>query len=171
MTLVLCSRSRFRRTVIDLIKWAKTRLRRGTNHAIQELLRACLAAAETTRVQLETHLHERGVTIECFEADHRWLAEHEQDEREGKEHISKEREGENTKADQDVRTLCSELSILKEDYMSLRKPRSSPPTSAVDSLSAELHASHDAAAAQRRGPALTIGPQFSGDSGGGPRMA
>ncbi|KAH8990361.1 hypothetical protein EDB92DRAFT_792340 [Lactarius akahatsu] len=126
MTLILCSRSRFRRTVINLIRLAKTRLRCSTvtflnvihlspspetpvfvcvfcslipiqkrNKSRDSGVAECVSRRR--RVQLETHLHERGATIERFEADHRWLAEHEQDEREGKKHISKEREGENTR--------------------------------------------------------------------------
>jgi len=51
-----------------------------------------LAAAETTRLELETRLRERDTTIERLEADRRWLAEREQEEREEKERLSKERE-------------------------------------------------------------------------------
>jgi mitotic spindle assembly checkpoint protein MAD1 len=53
-----------------------------------------LAAAETTRLELETRLRERETTIERLEADRRWLAEREQEEREEKERLSKEREEE-----------------------------------------------------------------------------
>ncbi|KAI9435778.1 hypothetical protein H4582DRAFT_2079406 [Lactarius indigo] len=94
-----------------------------------------LTAAGTTCVQLRTRLRKCGPTIGHFEADRRWLAEHEQDEREEKERILKEREGEDvhskteshnstnnlkTEADRDVRSLCSELSTLKEDYVDLQ---------------------------------------------------
>jgi mitotic spindle assembly checkpoint protein MAD1 len=60
----------------------------------QASLERKLAAAEATRVQLETRLRERDATIERLEADRRWLAEREQEEREEKERISKEREDE-----------------------------------------------------------------------------
>ena len=53
-----------------------------------------LAAAETTRLELETRLRERDTTIERLEADRRWLAEREQEEREEKERLTKEREEE-----------------------------------------------------------------------------
>jgi len=60
----------------------------------QAALERKLAAAETTRIQLETRLREREATIERFDADRRWLAEREQEEREEKERVSKEREEE-----------------------------------------------------------------------------
>ncbi|KAH8978120.1 MAD-domain-containing protein [Lactarius hatsudake] len=130
----------------------------------QAALERKLAAAETNRVQLETRLRERDAAIERLEADRRWLAEREQEEREEKERVSKEREDEKTKADQDVRSLRSELSALKEDYADLQDKldalshttsqklaaQAAELTSRerqVDSLSAELRASHDAAAA------------------------
>jgi len=46
-----------------------------------------LAAAETTRLELETLVRERETTIECLEAYCRWLVEHEQHEREEKGHL------------------------------------------------------------------------------------
>lgn len=97
-----------------------------------------LAAAETTRIQLETRLRERDTIIERLEADRRWLAEREQEEREEKERISSEREEEKvrgmavisllltrpyvvqTKADQDVRSLRSALNTLTEDHADLQ---------------------------------------------------
>ncbi|KAH9165311.1 MAD-domain-containing protein [Lactarius sanguifluus] len=110
----------------------------------QAALERKLAAAETNRVQLETRLRERDGAIERLEAD--------------------QREDEKTKADQDVRSLRSELSALKEDYADLQDKldalshttsqklaaQAAELTSRerqVDSLSAELRASHDAAAA------------------------
>jgi mitotic spindle assembly checkpoint protein MAD1 len=60
----------------------------------QAALERKLAAAETTRVQLETRLRERDATIERLEADRRWLAEREQEEREEKDRVSKVREDE-----------------------------------------------------------------------------
>ncbi|KAH9021777.1 MAD-domain-containing protein [Lactarius pseudohatsudake] len=130
----------------------------------QTALERKLAAAETNRVQLETRLRERDAAIERLEAERRWLAEREQEEREEKERVSKEREDEKTKADQDVRSLRSELSTLKEDCADLQDKldalshttsqklaaQAAELTSRerqVDSLSAELRASHDAAAA------------------------
>ena len=53
-----------------------------------------LAAAETTRLQLETRLRERDSEIERLDADRRWLAEREQEEREEKERVLKERKEE-----------------------------------------------------------------------------
>jgi uncharacterized membrane protein YukC len=60
----------------------------------QAALERRLAAAETTRIQLETHLRERDATIERLEADRRLLSEREQEEREEKERVTKEREEE-----------------------------------------------------------------------------
>jgi mitotic spindle assembly checkpoint protein MAD1 len=65
-----------------------TAKRQQRTHALnttlsQAALARRLAAAE-----------ERDTTIERFEADRRWLAEHEQEEREEKERLSKEREEE-----------------------------------------------------------------------------
>ena len=46
-----------------------------------------LAAAETTCLQLETHLRKQdSEIIERLDADRRWIAEREQEEREEKEH-------------------------------------------------------------------------------------
>ncbi|KAH8996032.1 MAD-domain-containing protein [Lactarius akahatsu] len=125
----------------------------------QAALERKLATAETNRVQLETRLRERDAAIERLEAERWWLAEREQEEREEKERVSKEREDE-----RDVRSLRSELSVLKEDYADLQDKlnalshttsqklaaQAAELTSCehqVDSLSAELRASHDAAAA------------------------
>ena len=148
----------------------------------QAALERKLAAAEATRVQLETRLRERDATIERLEADRRWLAEREQEEREEKERVSKEREDEKvrkqrrnndtietdgtlkTKADQDARSLRSELSTLKEDYADLQDKLDALSHSTsqklaaqaaeltsrehqVVTLTAELRASQDAAAA------------------------
>lgn len=76
-----------------------TAKRQQRTHALnttlsQAALERKLAAAETTRMQLETRLRERDTKIERLEADRRWLAEREQEEREEKERISKEREEE-----------------------------------------------------------------------------
>ncbi|KAH8991756.1 MAD-domain-containing protein [Lactarius hatsudake] len=130
----------------------------------QAALERKLAAAEINRVQLETRLREHDAAIERLEADRRWLAEREQEEREKNERVSKEREDEKTKVDQDARSLRSELSALKEDYADLQDKldalshttsqklaaQAAELTSRerqVDSLSTELRASHDAAAA------------------------
>ncbi|KAI0294902.1 mitotic checkpoint protein-domain-containing protein [Multifurca ochricompacta] len=86
----------------------------------QAALERKLAAAETTRVQLETRLRERDTAIERLEADRRWLAEREQEEREEKDRVSKELEEEKTKADHDIRSLRSSLSILQEDHVDLQ---------------------------------------------------
>lgn len=45
-------------------------------------------------MQLETRLRERDTKIERLDADRRWLAEREQEERGEKERVSKEREEE-----------------------------------------------------------------------------
>jgi mitotic spindle assembly checkpoint protein MAD1 len=60
----------------------------------QAALERKLAAAETTRIQLETHLRERDAIIERLEADRRLLSDREQEEREEKERVTKEREEE-----------------------------------------------------------------------------
>lgn len=72
----------------------------------QAALERRLAAAETTRVQLETHLRERDATIERLEADRRWLAEREQEEREEKERVSKDREDEKVHISPPKYTSC-----------------------------------------------------------------
>jgi mitotic spindle assembly checkpoint protein MAD1 len=76
-----------------------TAKRQQRTHALnttlsQASLERKLAAAEATRLQLETRLRERETTIERLEADRRLLAEREQEEREEKERLSKEREEE-----------------------------------------------------------------------------
>ncbi|KAH9165006.1 MAD-domain-containing protein [Lactarius sanguifluus] len=120
----------------------------------QAALERKFAASATNRVQLETRLRERDAAIERLEAD----------QREEKERVSKECKDEKTKADQDVPSLRSELSALKEDHADLQDQldalshttsqqlaaQAAELTSRerqVDSLSAELRASHDAAAA------------------------
>ncbi|KAH9031164.1 MAD-domain-containing protein [Lactarius hengduanensis] len=104
-----------------------------------------LAAAETNRVQLETRLRERDAAIERLEADRRWLAEREQEEREEKER---------TKADQDSKVdyadLQDTLDTLSHTTSQKLAAQAAELTSRerqVDSLSVELRASHDAAAA------------------------
>lgn len=76
-----------------------TAKRQQRTHALnttlsQAAIERKLAAAETTRLELETRLRERDTTIERLEADRRWLAEREQEEREEKVRLSKEREEE-----------------------------------------------------------------------------
>ncbi|KAN0114199.1 Spindle assembly checkpoint component Mad1 [Russula decolorans] len=122
-----------------------------------------LAAAETTRIQLETRLRERDSEIERLDADRQWLAEREQEEREEKERVSKEREEEKIKLEQDIRSLRSALSTLQEGHADLQdKYDSISHTTAqklsaqaaeltarerqVESLSAELHSAQEAAA-------------------------
>ncbi|KAH9957583.1 hypothetical protein BC827DRAFT_1224448 [Russula dissimulans] len=121
-----------------------------------------LAAAETTRMQLETRLRERETTIERLEADRRWLAGREQEEKEEKERVSKEHEEQKTKADQDIRSLRSALGTLQEEHADLQDKydalshttsqklatQAAELTSRerqVDALSAELHEAHEAA--------------------------
>ncbi|KAH9981796.1 spindle assembly checkpoint component Mad1 [Russula compacta] len=146
-----------------------TAKRQQRTHALnttlsQAALERKLAAAETTRMQLETRLRERDTKIERLEADRRWLAEREQEEREEKERVSKEREEEKIKVDQDVRSLRSALSTLQEDHADLQDKydslsRTTSQTLAaqaaeltaaqrqVESLTAELHAAHESATA------------------------
>jgi len=89
-------------------------------------------------MQLETRLRERDTTIERLEADRRWLAEREQEEREETERVLKERDQEKvsgqishrpllqplastkTKADQDIRSLRSALGTLQEEHADLQ---------------------------------------------------
>jgi mitotic spindle assembly checkpoint protein MAD1 len=76
-----------------------TAKRQQRTHALnttlsQAALERRLAAAEATRLQLETHLRERDTTIERLEADRRLLAEREQEEREERERLSRLREEE-----------------------------------------------------------------------------
>ncbi|KAH9979345.1 hypothetical protein BGW80DRAFT_1455049 [Lactifluus volemus] len=131
----------------------------------QAALERKLAAAETTRIQLETHLRERDAIIERLEADRRLLSDREQEEREEKERVTKEREEEKTKADQDIRSLRSALNTLREDHADLQDKHDSLSHSTtqrlaaqaaeltayerqVDSLSAELREAHAKATSQ-----------------------
>jgi hypothetical protein len=76
-----------------------TAKRQHRTHALNVILSRValgrmLATAEITRPELETLLRVRDTMIERLEADHRWLAEREQEERKEKERLSKEREEE-----------------------------------------------------------------------------
>ncbi|KAH9021960.1 MAD-domain-containing protein [Lactarius pseudohatsudake] len=104
-----------------------------------------LAAAETNHVQLETRLRERDAAIERLEADRRWLAEREQEEREEKERVSKEREDEKDYAD--LQDKLDALSHTTSQKLAAQAAELTARERQVDSLSAELRASHDAAAA------------------------
>jgi len=53
-----------------------------------------LVATQTAKMELESKLRDRDVTIEQLESDRRWLAEREKDEREEKEQERAEREEE-----------------------------------------------------------------------------
>ncbi|KAH9987053.1 spindle assembly checkpoint component Mad1 [Russula vinacea] len=114
-------------------------------------------------MQLETRLRERDATIERLDADRRLLAEREQEERGEKERVSKEHEEEKIKAEQDIRALRSALSTLQEDHADLNDKYDALSHATtqklaaqaaeltarerqVESLSAELHSAHEAAA-------------------------
>ncbi|TFY78317.1 hypothetical protein EWM64_g5697 [Hericium alpestre] len=56
-----------------------------TSHMAQASLERQLAAAQTAKIELESKLRERDVTIERLEGDRRWLAEREKEEKEEKE--------------------------------------------------------------------------------------
>ena len=66
-----------------------------TSHALnttlsKAALESKLAAAETTRLELEALLRKRDTMIEHLEADRRWPAQREQEEREERERLLKE---------------------------------------------------------------------------------
>ena len=56
-----------------------------SSHLAHASLERQLAAAQTTKLELESKLREKDLLIERLEGDRRWLAEREKEEREEKE--------------------------------------------------------------------------------------
>ena len=80
-----------------------------SSHMAHASLERQLAAAQTTKLELESKLREKDLLIERLEGDRRWLAEREKEERE-----EKEREREEHLEDK-VRTVPSMLVHNLED--------------------------------------------------------
>jgi mitotic spindle assembly checkpoint protein MAD1 len=72
----------------------KQRTQAFTSHMAHASLERQLVAAQTAKAELETKLREKDVLVERLEADKRWLADRERQEREEKELERAEREEE-----------------------------------------------------------------------------
>ncbi|KAJ6591138.1 spindle assembly checkpoint component Mad1 [Mycena vulgaris] len=78
-----------------------------------------LAAAQTTRMELETKLRERDMMVEKLERDRRWFSDREQEEREEKEREREEHATQTERKDSELRTLRSSLTALREELADL----------------------------------------------------
>ncbi|KAJ7093951.1 spindle assembly checkpoint component Mad1 [Mycena belliarum] len=78
-----------------------------------------LAAAQTTRMELETKLRERDMLVEKLERDRRWLSDREQEERDEKERERAENAAQTERKDNELRALRSELTTLREELADL----------------------------------------------------
>ncbi|KAJ6547966.1 hypothetical protein DFH09DRAFT_1087433 [Mycena vulgaris] len=107
-----------------------------TSNMVHAALERQLAAAQTTRMELETKLRERDMMLEKLKRDRRWFSDREQEEREEKE---REREEHATQTvciliratlpsgsflseerkDSELRTLRSSLTALREELADL----------------------------------------------------
>ncbi|OAX36279.1 MAD-domain-containing protein [Rhizopogon vinicolor AM-OR11-026] len=110
-----------------------------TSHMAHASLERQLLAAQATKLELETKLREKDVTIERLERDRRWLAEREEKEREEKLQEQSEREEEKRKADLELRTLRGTVASLRENVAELEDEHSS-----LSRSHSQLSASHKA---------------------------
>ncbi|KAJ7057139.1 spindle assembly checkpoint component Mad1 [Mycena amicta] len=91
-----------------------------TSHMAHAALERQLLAAQTSKVELESKLREREMQIEKLERDRRWLADREQEEREEKERERAEFQEQAASKDQELRTLRSNLTALREEFDELK---------------------------------------------------
>ncbi|KAK0204989.1 spindle assembly checkpoint component Mad1 [Desarmillaria ectypa] len=84
-----------------------------------------LATLQTTKMELETKLRERDLTVDRLERDRRWFSDREAEEREEKEREREEREEEKKKTDAELRSLRANLTTLREQYEDLQDSHSS----------------------------------------------
>ncbi|KAG7451411.1 uncharacterized protein BT62DRAFT_422091 [Guyanagaster necrorhizus] len=84
-----------------------------------------LASLQTTKMELETKLRERDLTVERLERDRRWFSDRETEEREEKERERTEREDEKKNTDAELRSLRASLTTLREEYEDLQDSHSS----------------------------------------------
>ncbi|KAI0052786.1 MAD-domain-containing protein [Auriscalpium vulgare] len=102
-----------------------------------------LVAAHTAKMELESKLREKDITIERLEGDRRWLAEREKEEREEKEREQTEREEEKREADQELRRLRNALATLQQEHADLKDTHatfSRASSKTIDSQKAQLSA-------------------------------
>ncbi|TFY54359.1 hypothetical protein EVG20_g9734 [Dentipellis fragilis] len=90
-----------------------------TSHMAHASLERQLVAAQTAKMDLESKLRERDVTIDRLEGDRRWLAEREKEEKEEKEKERAEREEEKRAYGQEMRALRNSLTALSEKHADL----------------------------------------------------
>ncbi|TBU44830.1 MAD-domain-containing protein [Dichomitus squalens] len=99
-----------------------------SSHVTHASLERQLAAAQTTKLELESKLREKDLLIERLEGDRRWLAEREKEEREEKEREREEHLEDKVrttqKADGELRSLRSQLMTLREQHVDLEEEHS-----------------------------------------------
>ncbi|KAJ7628640.1 MAD-domain-containing protein [Roridomyces roridus] len=83
-----------------------------------------LLAAQTTKMELDSKLRERDIEIEKLKRDRRWFSDREQEEREEKERERAEYQEQTTRKDNELRTLRSALTALREEYADLQDTHS-----------------------------------------------
>ncbi|KAJ7481691.1 spindle assembly checkpoint component Mad1 [Mycena latifolia] len=90
-----------------------------TSNMAHAALERQLAAAQTTRMELETKLRERDMLVEKLERDRRWFSDREQEEREEKERERAENAEQTERKDSELRTLRSAVTSLREELADL----------------------------------------------------
>ncbi|KAI0357178.1 MAD-domain-containing protein [Trametes cingulata] len=95
-----------------------------STHMSQAALERQLAAAQAAKLELESKVREKEVVIERLEADRRYLAEREKEEREEKEREREEHVESKRQADNEIRTLRASLNALREQHVDLEEEHS-----------------------------------------------
>ncbi|KAJ7507308.1 MAD-domain-containing protein [Mycena galericulata] len=95
-----------------------------TSNMAHASLERQLVAAQTTKMELESKLREKDILIEKLERDRRWFSDREQEEREEKERERAEHQEQTERKDNELRTLRSSLSVLREQFAELQDAHS-----------------------------------------------
>ncbi|KAI1786094.1 MAD-domain-containing protein [Ganoderma leucocontextum] len=108
-----------------------------SSHVAHASLERQLAAAQTTKLELESKLREKDLLIERLEGDRRWLAEREKEEREEKEREREEALETKRKADSELRSLRNQLTTLRDQHVDLEDEHSILSRSASQTISSQ----------------------------------
>ncbi|KAI0776999.1 mitotic checkpoint protein-domain-containing protein [Trametes elegans] len=108
-----------------------------SSHMSQASLERQLAAAQATKLELESKVREKELVIERLEGDRRWLAEREKEEREEKEREREELIDYKRKADGEIRSLRTTLQALREQHVDLEEEHSSLARSTTQVITAQ----------------------------------
>ncbi|KAJ7701808.1 spindle assembly checkpoint component Mad1 [Mycena rosella] len=108
-----------------------------TSNMAHAALERQLAAAQTTRMELETKLRERDMLVEKLERDRRWFSDREQEERDEKERERAENAEQTERKDTELRTLRSNLTTLREELADLTDAHASLGRSTAQTIASQ----------------------------------